>query len=58
MLAHEGLFVNTASDLGLLPLALQAGASFQGAPARDAIERDQTEHAVEPLFVRGFRAEA
>ena len=58
VLAHEGLFVNTASDLDLLPLALAAGESFAGAPAASDLASDRREHAIEPLFVRGFRPQA
>ena len=54
VLAQEDLFVNTASDLDLLPLALRAGESFRGAPSRDALAADQADFDVEPLFVRGF----
>jgi aryl-alcohol dehydrogenase-like predicted oxidoreductase len=53
-LAREGAFVNTASDLDLLPHALDAGASFREAPSASALESDASEHAIEPLFVRGF----
>ncbi|MGH0031414.1 MAG: aldo/keto reductase [Myxococcota bacterium] len=58
VLAHDDLFVNTASDLDLLPHALRAGESFRGAPADAALAADQSEYAVEPLFVRGYRPEA
>lgn len=54
-LAHERLFVNTASDLSLLPLALAAGESFASAPPDEALATDQREFAIEPLFVRGYQ---
>lgn len=55
VLAHEGLFVNSASDLALLPLALRAGESFERAPAEDALARDRNAFGIEPLFVRGYQ---
>jgi aryl-alcohol dehydrogenase-like predicted oxidoreductase len=55
-LARDGVFVNTASDLDLLPHALDAGASFTEAPSADALASDANEHAIEPLFVRDFAA--
>jgi aryl-alcohol dehydrogenase-like predicted oxidoreductase len=55
VLGHEGLFVNTASDLSLLPLALAAGESFASAPAAQALASDQREFGIEPLFVRGYQ---
>ena len=54
VLAREGVFLNTASDLDLLPHALAAGESFRGAPATDALEQDARELSIEPLFVRGY----
>lgn len=53
-LAREGVFVNTASDLDLLPFALDAGERFSAAPPPSALEADHAEHDIEPLFVRGF----
>jgi aryl-alcohol dehydrogenase-like predicted oxidoreductase len=58
VLAHEDLFVNTASDLDLLPLALRAAERFSGPPPEDALAGDQADFGVEPLFVRGFQAGA
>lgn len=53
-LAREGAFVNTASDLDLLPYALDAGERFTSAPEASALAGDDTDFAIEPLFVRGF----
>jgi aryl-alcohol dehydrogenase-like predicted oxidoreductase len=50
-LARPGVFVNTASDLGLLPAMLRAGASFAAGARRTA-----PEPRTEPLFVRGYAA--
>ena len=55
-LGHEGVFVNTASDLDLLPAALSAGESFTGAPDAASLEADRERFDVEPLFVRGYSA--
>jgi len=53
-LARDGVFVNTASDLDLLPHALRAGESFQNAPPESALLTDRDAYAIEPLFIRGF----
>jgi aryl-alcohol dehydrogenase-like predicted oxidoreductase len=52
-LARPNVFVNTASDLGLLPPMLRAAESFETGARRSA-----PEPATEPLFVRGFSASA
>lgn len=52
-LSHDGVFVNTASDLALLPLALSAGASFAGAPTDSALARDRERFEILPLFAPG-----
>lgn len=49
-LSHEGVFVNTASDLALLPHALAAGASFAGAPLQDDVAADRERFEIAPLF--------
>jgi hypothetical protein len=55
-LSHDGVFVNTASDLGLLPHALAAGQSFSGAPPQALLAEDHERHAVLPLFAPGAEA--
>ena len=49
-LSHEGVFVNTASDLALLPHALAAGGSFAGAPPKDEVATDRERFEIAPLF--------
>jgi aryl-alcohol dehydrogenase-like predicted oxidoreductase len=51
-LARPGVFVNTASDVGLLGPMLRAAASFDAGRHRIAPEPAGTE----PLFVRGYAA--
>jgi hypothetical protein len=53
-LARPGIFVNTASDLGLLELTLDAAERFAGAPARSEIDEAWARAGVEPLFVPGM----
>jgi aryl-alcohol dehydrogenase-like predicted oxidoreductase len=55
-LSRAGIFVNSASDLTLLPAALEAAASFEAeaAGADSAAEPVETE----PLWVPGFAAQA
>ena len=53
-LARPGVFVNTASDLGLLGPMIRAAKSFAAGARRTAPEPLGTE----PLFVRGFAASA
>lgn len=57
-LARPGIFVNSASDLGIFEHMLRAAQAFEKAPG----EREMREHdrrlAVEPLFVHGHAARA
>jgi aryl-alcohol dehydrogenase-like predicted oxidoreductase len=53
-LARPGIFVNSASDLGLLALTLDAAERFAGAPAESEIEEAWARAGVEPLFVPGL----
>ncbi|MCG8589757.1 MAG: aldo/keto reductase [Proteobacteria bacterium] len=57
-LSHPGLFVNTASDLRLLPRILDAAARFGEPPSEGEMAELHTRLAVEPLFVRGYRPDA
>jgi aryl-alcohol dehydrogenase-like predicted oxidoreductase len=57
-LARPGVFVNTASDLSLLPALLRAGASFQSAPDEARMRSDEERLEMTPLFARGFSASA
>jgi len=52
-MSHEGVFVNTASDLSLLPHALAAGESFRGAPDETLLASDREHYEVTPLFSPG-----
>ncbi len=52
-LSHEGVFVNTASDLSLLPHALRAGETFASAPAAPELEEDRRHFDIVPLFAPG-----
>jgi aryl-alcohol dehydrogenase-like predicted oxidoreductase len=53
-LSRRGIFVNTASDLGLLALTLDAAESFERAPAENEIAEAWARAGVEPLFVPGM----
>ncbi len=55
-LARPGIFVNTASDLGLLELQLDAADSFEAAPREDDMQSAWQRLGVEPLFVPGMDA--
>lgn len=57
-LGHAGVFVNTASDLELLPHALRAGESFREPPSPQALDADRETFGIEPLFVHGAGASA
>lgn len=53
-LARPGVFVNTASDLGLLELTLDAAERFAAASASEATQPAWTHGGIEPLFVPGM----
>jgi len=53
-LSRPGIFVNTASDLGLLALTLDAAERFERAPAESEIAAAWARIGVEPLFVPGM----
>ena len=57
-LARPGVFVNSASDLSLLPLLLRAARSFEAAPDDTHMRADEERLAIEPLFLRGYAASA
>ncbi len=50
VLGHEGMFLNTASDLGLLALILDAAERYQTPPAEAEMEGLATKAAMSPLF--------
>lgn len=54
VLARPELFVNTASDLGLLERMLEAAQHGVDAPDDTAMREIASRENVEPLFVRGF----
>lgn len=51
VLGRDGTFLNTVSDITLLPKVLDAAEGFAGRPADGAMERLVRERAMEPLFV-------
>jgi aryl-alcohol dehydrogenase-like predicted oxidoreductase len=53
-LARPGIFVNSASDLGMLELTLDAAERFEEAPAQGDIHEAWARIGVEPLFVPGL----
>jgi aryl-alcohol dehydrogenase-like predicted oxidoreductase len=55
-LARPEVFVNTPSDLALLPRVLDAAAAFEAAPPEARLRELAARDGVEPLFVRGFAA--
>jgi aryl-alcohol dehydrogenase-like predicted oxidoreductase len=57
-LARPGIFVNSASDLRLLWLMAAAAADFEAQPGVDEMQRAEARLGVEPIFVRGFAAQA
>ncbi|MEO6123594.1 MAG: aldo/keto reductase [Ilumatobacteraceae bacterium] len=51
VLANQQVFLNTSSDVTLLPALVAAAESFAGAAPSDAdLEADATEHDIQPLF--------
>jgi aryl-alcohol dehydrogenase-like predicted oxidoreductase len=53
-LAKPGVFVNTASDLGLLARMLEAARRYEGAPGEAEMRGLGSRAQLAPLFVRGF----
>ncbi len=53
-LARPGVFLNTSSDVTLLRSILSFASAGAVAPAREALERDLSEQAIEPLFAPGL----
>jgi aryl-alcohol dehydrogenase-like predicted oxidoreductase len=51
VLGQQGVFLNTAGDLNLLPRVLDAASRFEAPPAEDAMQRMVAERQVTPLFV-------
>jgi L-ascorbate metabolism protein UlaG (beta-lactamase superfamily) len=51
VLGHEGLFINTAGDIHLLPKVLDAVARFAGPPADEAMQAMVERLHMQPLFV-------
>ena len=58
VLERDGVFLNSASDLGLLPAIVAAAAADRAAPDTSAMEAAEARLGVEPLFVRGYGAPA
>jgi len=57
-LARAGVFVNTASDLGLFARMVDAARRFERAPDGAEMRAQAERLAVEPLFLRGFATPA
>jgi aryl-alcohol dehydrogenase-like predicted oxidoreductase len=53
-LGRPGIFVNSPSDLGLLPPVLAAASDFETAPPAEEVEAARRDLGLKPLFVRGF----
>jgi aryl-alcohol dehydrogenase-like predicted oxidoreductase len=57
VLRKPGIFLNTSSDITLLPLILQAACGYNDGAARpdldDALRADAARLEMEPLFIRG-----
>jgi aryl-alcohol dehydrogenase-like predicted oxidoreductase len=53
-LSKPGIFVNTASDLVLLPRMIEAARRYEHAPSDAALRADAERLAIAPLFVRGY----
>jgi len=53
-LSKPAVFVNTASDLALLPRMIEATRRYQHAPSEAALRADAERLAITPLFVRGY----
>ena len=54
-LARPALFVNSASDLGILWHIVEAAASFAEAPLAETMVLQSERLTMQPLFIRGFR---
>ena len=55
-LARPGIFVNSASDAGILKETLDAAKSFQQAPAEADMAAAHERLSVQPLFIAGYDA--
>ncbi|HME68501.1 MAG TPA: aldo/keto reductase [Myxococcota bacterium] len=53
-LGKPGVFVNTASDLALLPRMIEAARRYERAPNEAALRADAQRLGIAPLFVRGY----
>jgi hypothetical protein len=56
-LSREGIFVNSASDLGLFERVLRAAESFDEASEEVSMERLVAQREMAPLFLRGHCGE-
>jgi len=52
-LSHEDVFVNSASDLALLPHILAAGERYRAAPPAEGLAEDRERYGMVPLFAPG-----
>jgi hypothetical protein len=53
VLARPGLFLNTTSDVTVLPAILAAAEDPVVAPGEAELRADAERHAMEPLFIVG-----
>ena len=51
VLGREGLFLNTASDVGLLPKIIDAAERYNGRPDEEQMRKLEAAFGMEPLFV-------
>jgi aryl-alcohol dehydrogenase-like predicted oxidoreductase len=51
VLSRPGVFLNTAGDIALLPMILEAASTFEAAPPEEVMERQIEQQEMEPLFV-------
>lgn len=50
VLGHQGVFLNTAGDVNLLPKVLDAASRFQKAPSDEEMRELVREYSIKPLF--------
>jgi aryl-alcohol dehydrogenase-like predicted oxidoreductase len=53
VLSRQGLFLNTSSDVTILPTILDAAGEEPKAPSRSEMEADVASYAMQPLFIPG-----
>ena len=56
-LSRSGIFVNSASDLGIFERMLRVAEAFEKQTSESEMREHSRRLAVEPLFVHGFSAQ-